>query len=838
MANKPFRNSFAETIFHQKYAHAGCETWEKLCAVLAEDVMGQHVSKSIRDETRQAMADMKFIPGGRYLYYCGRPFKAFNNCLAGDTKVATDNGWISLAEQVNNTVNVLSPIDGKYYPAKINALGQQQLFKITFANWRGRSKVVRTVRATRNHRWPLLGGGDTTDLRIGDIIPANSFSAEFDTLAFAHGYVFGAGNADGQVRLRADKDKTLPHIFYKIATTLTYPRSAGGDLLVYFDHNIAWKQLPPKGSSSEYIASFIKGWIASDTAKRSGLILVAIEKEHAQWFRDNAVFAGLVTTGKIRTETGYAKIDGHFCGDHEIFIQTFAHGKDFPGFKVVAIEPDVEETVYCPFEPMHNRFVIDHGIDTYNCFIFKSEEDSREDWANLSWKAESALATGGGIGNDYSVYRPEGSPLSRTGGIASGPISKMRMIDQIGREVMQGGARRSAIYASLDATHPDARKLLYAKDWDRMQVSGTNLTVGDLKRADFNYNAPLSMTNISLNYKDDWLQGLRGDGPGNIFTENCRQAMRTGEPGFSFNFGAKQDETGRNACTEVTTADDSDVCNLASINLANITDIEDLKRVTELATVFLLCGTLVAHLPFKKVYAIREKNRRLGLGLMGVHEWLLQRGHKYEVTDELHTWLASWSSVADQTAAFWADKFAISRPVATRAIAPTGTIGILAGTTTGIEPVFAVAFKRRYLVGGTEWRYQYVIDSAAQGLIDRYGIDPDKIESAIDLAADYERRIKFQADVQDYVDMGISSTINLPAWGTDLNNEDKVVDFAATLAKYAPRLRGFTVYPDGARGGQPLTRVDYNEAKSKLGQVFVEAVDVCDLSGKGGTCGS
>ena len=110
----------------------------------------------------------------------------------------------------------------------------------------------------------------------------------------------------------------------------------------------------------------------------------------------------------------------------------------------------------------------------------------------------------------------------------------------------------------------------------------------------------------------------------------------------------------------------------------------------------------------------------------------------------------------------------------------------------------------------------------------------------MDLANDYERRMAFQADVQDYVDMSISSTINLPAWGTKLNNEDTVPDFAKTLAKYASRLRGFTCYPDGSRGGQPLTSVTYSEAVAKLGTEFdehVETHDICDISGTGGTCG-
>ena len=178
--------------------------------------------------------------------------------------------------------------------------------------------------------------------------------------------------------------------------------------------------------------------------------------------------------------------------------------------------------------------------------------------------------------------------------------------------------------------------------------------------------------------------------------------------------------------------------------------------------------------------------------------------------------------------------------MANRAIAPTGSIGILAGTSTGIEPIFAVAYKRRYLKGSNRWHYQYVVDSAAQEIIDLYDAKPDSIESALDLASDYQRRIKFQADVQDYVDMSISSTINLPAWGTEFNNEDTISKFTTTLASYAHRLRGFTVYPDGCRGGQPLSSVPYAEAVSKLGEVFEEGVethDICDITGHGCRCG-
>jgi ribonucleoside-diphosphate reductase alpha chain len=473
-----------------------------------------------------------------------------------------------------------------------------------------------------------------------------------------------------------------------------------------------------------------------------------------------------------------------------------------------------------------------------NCYLFKSEEDSREDWAYLSWKAESCLASGGGIGNDYSIYREKGARLKRTGGVASGPISKMRMINEIGREVMQGGSRRSAIYASLDAAHVDVMDFIHAKDWHSMLIPGTSVSIADAKKVDFNFPAPLDMTNVSINWKTDWLMRYRRTGDvGEVFLANCEQALKTAEPGFSFNFFDKENETGRNACTEVTTEDDSDVCNLASLNFAEIESLDELRDVAYLASKFLYCGTFVADLPYDKVYQVREKNRRLGLGLMGVHEWLITRGHRYEVVPELHEWLKAYQTYSEMGANELADSMGERRPVAYRAIAPTGTIGILAGTTTGIEPLFAVAYKRRYLVNGTEWKYQLVVDGAAQEMIDRHGVDPEKIESALDLANDYERRIKFQADVQDYVDMAISSTINLPR-REEQNFTTK--EFAKTLANYAHRLRGFTCYPDGARGGQPLTAVPYREAAAAKGQEFAEEVwaDICSISGKGGTCGS
>ena len=461
-----------------------------------------------------------------------------------------------------------------------------------------------------------------------------------------------------------------------------------------------------------------------------------------------------------------------------------------------------------------------------NCYLLRLEEDSREAWAGLTERAMSCLMTGGGIGADVSMCRPSGRQLRRTGGVASGPIPLLHTLNEVGRNVMQGGSRRSALYGSLNWQHEDAWDFLHIKNWHDMKVPGTNMSVSDIKKADFNYHAPLDMMNISLNYDDAWLNG----GASEVFTENCRQALMTGEPGFSFNFGVKENETLRNACTEITSEDDSDVCNLGSVNLAAIDSIDEFKDVVTLASKFLVCGLIRAHLPYSKVDKVRQQNSRIGLGLMGVHEWLLQRGHKYGMCDEFKSWLKVYRDESERSANEHCDRLFLNRPKGYRAIAPTGTISILAGTTSGVEPIYAVAYRRRYLADGTKWKHQFMVDGTAQALIGR-GIKPEDIESAVDLAADPERRIKFQFELQKYVDHAISSTLNLPAWGTDLNNESGVNEFERLVRKYAPGLRGLTVYPDGSRGGQPITSVAYEEANTKRGVIFEDNSDEQCLSG-------
>lgn len=460
-----------------------------------------------------------------------------------------------------------------------------------------------------------------------------------------------------------------------------------------------------------------------------------------------------------------------------------------------------------------------------NCFLFRAE-DSREGWSDLVQKCSAGLLTGGGIGVDYSNIRYDGAPIKGTGGVCTGPISLMEIINETGRFIMQGGQRRSAIWAGLNWSHKDIIKFITVKNHSK--------TLTDLKKQDFNFRLPMELTNISVIYDTEFFIAIDDENhklhqhAKEVWALNCKQAFSTAEPGMSFNF-RRDNESLRNACTEVVSEDDSDKCNLGTIWMNRCRDKREFADIVKCATLFLLCGGIYSDVPTQKIRDVGNKNNRIGLGLGGIHEWLMVRGHKYQCVPELHKWLATYERESDSAAFIGAKQLGVPVPKGIRAIAPNGTIGILAETTTGIEPLFCKAYKRRYIKDG-KWMYQYVVDGSVKRLLDA-GIKIDDIQDAYDIS--FKERIKFQADVQQYVDMSISSTCNMPSWGSETNNEGTVEQNANILLKYARRLRGFTVYPDGCRDGQPLTRVSLEEALAVEGTVFEEQENSC----VNGVCG-
>lgn len=489
-----------------------------------------------------------------------------------------------------------------------------------------------------------------------------------------------------------------------------------------------------------------------------------------------------------------------------------------------------QETQQAIYNNMYSRKFIPGGRYLYaagreihqvnNCFLLRAEYDTREEWASIMQRSTSCLMTGGGIGIDYSRLRGKGSPLKRMGGYSSGPMALMHMVNEAGRWIRMGGSRRSAIWAGLNWSHPDSKEFIHLKDWtDRLKKN---------KEEDLNFPMPMELTNISVIYDTEFFIAMEDKKhekhklAKEIWLDNCKQAFQSAEPGMSFNF-CKDSNSLRNACTEVTSDEDSDKCNLGTIWINRCEDKDDFAQVCKYSTLFLLCGGLYSSVPTDKIREVGLKNNRIGLGLGGIAEWLMKRGAGYNATPELHKWLNIYERESDEAAYVGAQQLGVAIPKGKRAIAPTGTIGILAETTTGIEPLFAKAYKRRYHEGEKK-KYQYVIDGAVKRLQEQ-GIPTEDIFDAYDIT--FKERVKFQADVQQYVDMAISSTCNMEAWGSDSNNEKTLAANARTLLKYAKRLRGFTCYPDGARGGQPLTRVGLETALGKEGKVFEDNEQAC-----------
>lgn len=859
LTNPEEMSAFAKTIMDQKYAHTlpngAKETWAQIAHRVATNVMSAvGASRDLTREVEHLIAQRKFIPGGRYLYAAGRPFHQVQNCFDGSTEIITRSGNHTLESLVGKSVEVLNK-DGEWEKAEVRCFGEQEIFEMTLENGV-------TFRTTEGHLWIQPDGSRVKTIEAQEVMLMKPAPIEASVEGIRHGIIFGDGHLVkgrySQVCLIGKKQE-LSKYFVDEERAIVVGCGAQISVRTIRDRKLdrvvslqpkEWKSLPVN-PTPEYARGFIAGLIATDgCVPEGGSVSISCEGfEKAKEIAKIASLGGCVVTS-VRVSSRVSPFDGSPRELSEVRMKPYS----VPAIRSDQVErlssrnlrknflntigvasvkaTGVFEPVFCVVAPRTNTFTLAEGITTSNCLLLKAE-DSREGWADLMQKSTMALMTGAGIGIDYSNVRAEGRLIRKTGGVATGPIALMQMVNEAGRGIMQGGSRRSAIWAGLNWKHPDAHKFITLKNWIP--------EVRDLKARDFNFPATMDGTNISVLLDDEFFAAYHDESHAHhslargVYSAAIRQMLKTGEPGFSVDVGHNSGESLRNACCEISSRDDSDICNLGSINLARIESLDEMKRVTEVATAFLLAGTVYSDVPYSLVDRVRTKNRRLGLGLMGIHEWLLKRGKRFGGDPELDQYLAVYAT-STQIAKNYADAWDLSAPVKTRAIAPTGTIGIIAETSTGIEPIFCVAYKRRYAKGSL-WNYQYVIDPTAKRLIDQ-GVSPDQIEDAYTLAQDLgERRIAFQAHLQSYVDHAISSTLNLPAWGSQENNEATAQAFGDMLMKYLPRLRGITVYPDGARGGQPLNPVSYKTASKHVGEIFVEQADVCDIT-KGGSCGA
>lgn len=439
--------------------------------------------------------------------------------------------------------------------------------------------------------------------------------------------------------------------------------------------------------------------------------------------------------------------------------------------------------------------------------------DSKEGWATALYKASLALMKQCGVGIDVSQVRSRGSILHTSGGYASGAVSILHMINEVASHIKAGGLRRVALAGSMHWKQSDMEEFLSVKRLTEEQKR--------LREADYEYRTPLDNMNISVRLDDEFIEKLNaGDTYATaLYNVAIEDMLEYGEPGFSINTGIYSDDIYVNPCFEYRSNKPDSVCNLGSIVLPRIKDMKELRRVIELAIMFLICGREEGDIPYDGI--VKDN---IGLGVTGVHTWLVQKGYNYSVPTELKQWLSEYRHTSKIMAKAFSRELGVPVPTRLRSIQPTGTTSLLAGLTgtnitSGIEPTFAKAYIRKWYKGDTPTDEIYIDELASE-----YGDIEDSFSIPI------EQRLEVLSAIQEFVDMAISVTLNVPA---DSNEPENVARIAGIVKPYLSRLRGLTIYRDGSRGLSPLTPIPFKQAlqqKHSTSSEYAEcASGICGL---------
>ena len=478
------------------------------------------------------------------------------------------------------------------------------------------------------------------------------------------------------------------------------------------------------------------------------------------------------------------------------------------------------------------------------CFVLPVGDSIEEIFDALKWMA-IVQKSGGGTGFSFSRLRPNGDLIASTGGRSPGPVSFMRIFDCATDQIRQGGKRRGANMGVLRVDHPDILEFVRSKR-----------------------DGSLANFNISVAATDAFMEAVAADGrlelvnprtgrpagelsAREVFEEIVSSAWAVGDPGRIFldtiNRANPTPALGEiettNPCGEVPLLP-FESCTLGSVNLARmlrreagreVLDEERLDRTVALAVRFLDDVIQVNRLPLEEMRRMAQGNRKIGLGLMGFAEMLIRLRIPYgsrEALDLARRLMARVSGTALQASrelcrqrgsfpnlerSIFAGKEAHLRNATRTSIAPTGTISIIAGTSAGIEPLFALAYRRRHVLGErtlVEINPIFLEHARAMGLDDeeelgrilshgRLGDDPQVPEdvrrifrTALEIPP--EAHVETAAAFQEHADNAVSKTVNLPADAT-------VEDVASVYTRAWERgLKGVTVFRYGSKGIQVL----------------------------------
>tara|TARA_R110000765_G_scaffold81969_1_gene160094 strand:+ start:3555 stop:5462 length:1908 start_codon:yes stop_codon:yes gene_type:complete len=521
-----------------------------------------------------------------------------------------------------------------------------------------------------------------------------------------------------------------------------------------------------------------------------------------------------------------------------------------------------------------------------NCYVL-DPEDSVASIGKVISDMYKISCGGGGIGFNFSKIRPLGDNIQNIRHSAPGSISVMRMINEIGNHVRAGKNRRTALMAILDISHPDFMEFLRVK-LDRKELTNFNISVAItdrfLEAVDNNEewhftfegrqnkyyvfeverHSELGNDTLEVVAKDEkdaigraelhYLKHYNDTFVGatkkeilarDLWERIIDNAIESGEPGiFNIDFANQYTNVSyfehmpsTNPCGEEVLPAYGNCC-LGHVNLANMVDMDGtidwrrLARTVKTGVRFLDNILTTNHFPIEECEESGMRSRRIGLGITGLHYFLIKAGYRYgsesclEFLERLFATIRNEAYKASMylgkekgsfKAYDWGklkdEKYLKTLPSRIRSdikknglrnavlltVAPTGTISMVLGVSTGLEPIFAPVYKRRWRTG-TEgvWNETVVVDPLYKQLYLR-GRDVAHCVGAYDVTP--EEHIKVQAVVQSYIDSAVSKTCNLPK---DFQPKELYDD----LLDYAGDLKGFTFYRAGSRGDEPLEVVD------------------------------
>ncbi len=487
------------------------------------------------------------------------------------------------------------------------------------------------------------------------------------------------------------------------------------------------------------------------------------------------------------------------------------------------------------------------------CFVLPVE-DSMDGIFNSLKNAALIHKSGGGTGFSFSRVRPKNSRVGTTGGIASGPVSFMKIFNTATEQVKQGGTRRGANMAILRIDHPDIAEFIYSKKNDSA-LNNFNISVGVTDA--FMEAVQKGRSYDLIDPRDQKKVGQLN--AAEIYHGLVKQAWENGDPGIIFLDRVNRDnptpELGEiestNPCGEQPLLP-MEACNLGSINLAKFViqengedqaaqdglgiDYDGLKETVWNSVRFLDNTITVSRYPLPEIDKMVKGNRKIGLGVMGFADMLYQLRIPYnsdeaiEMAEDVMGFIQKESHEASihlaeergvfgnfDKSIFKDQEGCAYRNATTTTIAPTGTLSIIAGCSSGIEPLFALSFVRHVMDNDELPEVNPYFEQVAKerGFYSRELMDtiarkgsikgleeiPEDVRSVFVTSHDVapEWHIRMQAAFQKYTDNAVSKTVNLPH---DSTEEDvrKVYDLASELG-----CKGVTIYRDGSKENQVLS---------------------------------